>query len=737
MFIDKGSTVRLRWFRSLKILLSHLRSGFGVVSVLQQQRLADVAGFQSRDFLSISVSWVLFVLIASYLAVIGWQREHTAAYLATKKRIVTLDAQSRQWQVSHARRDTCDDLDSCYELLKARPLSTVSFSELTDREKSPDRTHHGPSLILVRSIMTVSDGALENRQYLIVGFPSASYDKAVSFINGRKVGTHFLDQRIGIPFYRPDAMTRDLVVDVLYETDGSGQGLFIAGDEEPLLITTVSEYRAWVRMLIMQDARQGNWISDMSLIVMAALFLMIFLFVDRSPEVLGLALFMGFDAISRSLDYGWLPMTDHYPATVFLENAAQIMRIYYIVQICRLGSPRPKTWVLGALIFGAMIGCGPWLRTHGISFTDDISDVISMTFNLFFSLIGFFVMQVTAFHLRGKGLYWRQWALLVASVALLLQGFSGLDVLLPSLQSSQIYYQVRSVTSPLASYLLAASAFINISTLENRVRSMSQLVAKNEEIERELDLGRVVQRAFMKIPELPPVFDAAFHYEPAFYVSGDAYFLHWDEKRSKLVVILGDMTGHGVQAALKSTTMHTLARSVFMMQAVEGVSADHSGDHSGDILNRYGEALIQTFQQTWGQEEIPAYVGAEIDARSGQTAWIRSNFPWPLLVRKNEGGDWRVLLLSDSAERSFRLGVGEFLVFASDGIFDGSRRVSAIKRQIEASLRGRSKCDAESIKSVILNTFAQKSPFENDDKSIVVIGRKLSVVVGGDAPKVA
>ena len=720
-------------FRSFKSIFTYLRSGLGVVAALQRKRLADPAGFQSRDLLSITVTWTLFLLIATYLVVIGWQREHTSAYLSTKKRIVSYAPATREWLVSHAQRTICQDLDACYESLKERSFDSISFLQLTDREKSFDKVHQGPSLVLVRTKLTLDDVALNARQYLVVGFPSASYDKAISFINGRKVGDYFLDQRIGIPFNRMASGLDEIVVDVLYETDGSGQPLFVAGDEEPLLVTTIGEYRAWVRMLIMQDARQGNWLSDMSIIVMAALFLMVFLFVDRSPEVLGLALFMGFDALSRSFDYGWLPVADVYPATVFLQNAAQIMRIYYIVQICRLGSPRPKTWVMGSLLFGALIGCGPWLRTYGISFTDDISGVISMTFNLFFSLLGFVVLQITAFHLRGKGLYWRQGALFVASIALLLQGYSGLDVLLPSLESSQLYYQIRSITVPFASYLLAASAFINISTLENRVRTMSQVVAKNEVIERELDLGRVVQKAFMKIPRLPQDFDVAFHYEPAFYVSGDAYFLHWDEERSRLVVILGDMTGHGVQAALKSTTMHTLARSVFVMSGEEPLSRGRPKD----ILNRYGEALTQTFHETWGKEEIPAYVGAEIDPRSGDTSWIRSNFPWPLHIRKNEGGTWHVSLLSDRKDQAFCLGLGDYLVFASDGIFDGSRRVWGISREIERFLNGQSSCDAESIKNIILQAFARKLPFEVDDKSIVVIGRKISGVSGGDAPRAA
>jgi hypothetical protein len=159
---------------------------------------------------------------------------------------------------------------------------------------------------------------------------------------------------------------------------------------------------------------------------------------------------------------------------------------------------------------------------------------------------------------RGQRLPWRQWALVIAVVACILQVVAYINNIWPQISNYPEFYQVRSIIVPLSVFLLGSSAFVNISSLENRVRILSKAKAKNDEIEKELELGRVVQNAYMKIPNLPPEIDIACFFEAAFYVSGDAYFVHWDPDTRRLAVILGDMTGHGVHAALKATTLQVV-----------------------------------------------------------------------------------------------------------------------------------------------------------------------------------
>jgi hypothetical protein len=701
----------------LTSLLRRLRSTAELFSQLQKKRIFDAESFQSRDRFSLAVTASVFAAIAVYLVLIGWQREHTDAYLLTKKNIVSFDSDKRTWFVSHMPLSKCLTVESCYEQLRNNEFKEQPFKHLTDPARSADKNYNEPTMYLVRTRISNVERSQISSDYLAVGMPNANFEKAYSFVNGKFAGTYLLSSRVGINFYLPKENNDDITVDVLYESDGSGAALFLADDEEPLLLTKASEYRGWIRMLIMQDARQGSWLTDMSFIVMAALFLMIFLFVDSSPEVLGLGLFMGFEALSRSLDYGWLPISRTYALEVFLSGASHAMRVYYVVQLCRLGPPSPRRWILGSLGYGLLISAGSWLRQSGIEFTEDYSEIISASLNLILSIAGVVLLLSTAYFLRGKNLAWRQWALMTAALACLMQSLGGLDVLIPDLGAYKSYYQIRSVFLPLSTYLLAASAFINISSLENRVRTLSSLQTRSDQIEKELELGRLVQGAFMRVPELPENIDLAHFFEAAFYVSGDAYYIEWDEDRSRLVVILGDMTGHGVQAALKSTSMQTVARSFFRGKR-------RSKPEVGARFEGYYQSLGQLFAEAWGPNEVPTFIAAEIDVSTGLTSIFRSNFPFALVIKSLGPGQWTVASVSERTRHKSQLAEGEFVVFASDGIFEGSRLTLAIRKEIETVLAGVSAPSAEAVKGIILKVVNRRRRHEKDDQSMLVFGVK-------------
>lgn len=111
-------------------------------------------------------------------------------------------------------------------------------------------------------------------------------------------------------------------------------------------------------------------------------------------------------------------------------------------------------------------------------------------------------------------------------------------------------------------YLLLLSVFINISTLEKRVKSLSQVAINAKEMEREMVLGQAVPASFLRMPETPAGMGVVCHHEPAVYVSGDIYYVHWDGKREILTMLLSDIAGHGVQAALKAAVCLTFGRVV-------------------------------------------------------------------------------------------------------------------------------------------------------------------------------
>src|SRR5690606_36983690 len=105
--------------------------------------------------------------------------------------------------------------------------------------------------------------------------------------------------------------------------------------------------------------------------------------------------------------------------------------------------------------------------------------------------------------------------------------------------------------------------FINISSLENRVRLLSAAQAKAELLRQELQLGQAVQTAFMTPPRMPAEFEISAFQSAPLLVSGDTYFAHWDEDAHRLTVILSDLVGHGIHAALRASASQVIAKTIW------------------------------------------------------------------------------------------------------------------------------------------------------------------------------
>ncbi|HEX4992297.1 MAG TPA: SpoIIE family protein phosphatase, partial [Rubrobacteraceae bacterium] len=113
------------------------------------------------------------------------------------------------------------------------------------------------------------------------------------------------------------------------------------------------------------------------------------------------------------------------------------------------------------------------------------------------------------------------------------------------------------------------------------VTEQKQEAQERERIEQELRVARLIQHTLLpkSLPELPG-YDVAVFYRPAEEVGGDFYdFLELPEGRLGLVV--GDVTGHGVPAALMMANTQSVLRAV----------AQRGGSEPGRILAEVNEVL--------------------------------------------------------------------------------------------------------------------------------------------------
>lgn len=663
------------------------------------------------------------ILIASFLAVIGWQREYGDAYLAANSSTITkLDNYIQEWRVASELKTRCGSDEQCYAYLKNKEKRILSYEIMTKAWRNIDVgiPDSEDNYILVQT--TIDRSAWKNfydldYKNLIVGMPTAWYNHAIVYVNGKMMGYFLKNSRIGIPVVLGEEPAQ-LEIEVMYKKSWHYSGLFEPHDE-PLIITTPGEYRSWVRVLTMQSARQGNWLSNLSFIVMAVFFLLLYLFVDSSPEVLGLALFVGIDGLARSLHYGWFPLWHFHEVSQSLDSVSQVMRLYFLMQLARIGSGRLSPWLWAGLGFSVFSTAGMWLKAFGIKIIEDRSYEINVWFSLVVAAIGIVIASVTVFKIRNKGLPWRTWALVLAAIACVLQAVAYVNSIWPEVGNYKEFFQVRSIIVPLSNYLLASSAFVNISTLENRVRSLSSAKAKNEMIEKELELGRVVQNAYMKIPNLPPEIDMSCHFEAAFYVSGDAYFVHWDPETKRLAVILGDMTGHGVHAALKATTLQVIARTIFRDPM----------RRSGELGSRflvYEQTLRSFLRESWGDGDLPTFLGVELDVTTGRVVSHRANFPFPMVVYQTDDGQWDIKVWSDMDQiLDFKSsGRQAFIVSATDGIVGSSKQFKRLAEKLKIQINLLSEVNAEVIKAELLRLNSESKNLVDDDKTMVVFGLK-------------
>src|SRR5437899_9544771 len=82
----------------------------------------------------------------------------------------------------------------------------------------------------------------------------------------------------------------------------------------------------------------------------------------------------------------------------------------------------------------------------------------------------------------------------------------------------------------------------------------------HERLKRDLEFARKVQRGLLprRLPKVPG-YEFVAHYEPAFEVGGD-YYDFVPQPRQRITVLLGDVAGKGVAAALLMARLSADAR---------------------------------------------------------------------------------------------------------------------------------------------------------------------------------
>lgn len=134
--------------------------------------------------------------------------------------------------------------------------------------------------------------------------------------------------------------------------------------------------------------------------------------------------------------------------------------------------------------------------------------------------------------------------------------------------------------------------------LRQRLQDVSSLSDRKEEIERELEIGRQIQAGFM--PEAlprPPGWEIAAHFHPAREVAGDFYDAFPLADGELLGLVIADVSGKGVGAALFMSLTRTLLRA-YSDQNFPGKASRRGGGREWKGPQALGEAAVHTVADT-------------------------------------------------------------------------------------------------------------------------------------------
>lgn len=194
------------------------------------------------------------------------------------------------------------------------------------------------------------------------------------------------------------------------------------------------------------------------------------------------------------------------------------------------------------------------------------------------------------------------------------------------------------------------------------VQEQQEQVRERERIEQELRTAQTIQQAFLP-KELPTLagWQLVPYYRPAREVGGDFYdFIAFAD--GHLGLVIGDVTGKGVPAALVMATVHTMLRST-----------SQSSTSPAEILAQVNELLTA---------EIPAgmfvtcFYGL-LDPRTGQLCFANAGHEAPFQHQEQGARElWAtgmplgMLPGSVYEEQEITLAPGESLLFYSDGLVE-------------------------------------------------------------------
>ena len=719
-----------------------------------EQRKRNLAQMRIRSCPAVAGGLILAAGMILMLMMSTWSAESLPSYIESQSSLSIVDPDAVDWFINKDAADSCH-LD--FECLST-PYEKISLQQI-------DQLRNQTTKIDYRAIRVQIDADhfsfLSGERVIDLTLPRFHFETARVLHQGRLINTYFKNEvlTVSLPNQFTDGRVGFIKLDLLFEILPDGRTMQSKRLYEGTLISSRTGTEKIERHSLAMTTGANGAFGAVAKIVLALFCILLFLIVDSSPEALALALFMSFEGLAMGVGQGWLPLSylglGHSVVwTNMFYQMGDILKIYFFLQLARLYQVKLWPWIVGGFLVS--IPYGFFMEyAHANNFTWQY--LIPRSRDTLAGSIGLGACLYSLWTLKGQRLWWRQSALLLGCVAAVVEVTKSW---LSHSESHDIYAVFGLIYLGLEAnlaYLYVLSTLLNISSLENRVRSLTREKADATEIERQMQLGRSLQQAFLALPKLPDEINLSCHHEAAVYVSGDTYFVHWDEVESTVTFLLNDVTGHGVQAALKAFASNVIAKTIWVDRPKDPRRVGERRQLPAR-MERYDKLMDSLLCHSNGEtvDDFNALLGAEFYIDTGRLFLYRANYNSPYIFEpqfdwlspndpaKTEGADqekspssygWnleKVCLGNRQITERF-LTPGSFVVFVSDGYLQNSRdeknflrglgsRLATIgKEAFHSQDEGRAQLSTELVKGHIVDWAKQnQKDLIHDDQTVMV-----------------
>jgi serine phosphatase RsbU (regulator of sigma subunit) len=268
----------------------------------------------------------------------------------------------------------------------------------------------------------------------------------------------------------------------------------------------------------------------------------------------------------------------------------------------------------------------------------------------------------------------------------------------------------------------------NFNYMADQIAILLQQTAEKARIEQELEVAKTIQETLVPGPELVdrgPLRFAGF-YQPAAQTGGDWWT--WHELASgKLLIVIGDVTGHGVPSA--------------MITAAAKAACDVARHVHGDdvTVTRLLEIMNHAIWQSAQRRFVMTCFASIVDPRQRTITYANAGHNFPYLYRGGEGkGEFGSLMVrgnrlgDDPTSRydakTTALVPGDVLVWYTDGIVECESEAGEEygEKRFRASVRRAAALDAADMRDAIVGeaaAFFGAAPRKDD--ITMVVGRIL------------